>query len=373
MIDKNRLIGLTCGLIGINSENPGGNEEKIAFFVKDFLEKLGLKPEIHEFSPGRPNIICVLKGKGSKSLLITPHLDTVPAGNKWHSDPFKAKIIKGRIYGLGATDCKCNLAVSLEVIRSLVEERSGLSYDLVFSATADEESGSCLGLEPLLDKKILRPTQALVLDADDFSVVVAQKGLMHLKIRVEGKRAHGAYPWLGDNAIKAALNIIKKVSDYKFKVTKNRFLEKPTVNIGTIKGGDKVNIVADWCEFELDLRFLPGDSSGKILKDIRNIVKNNSRKYKIEIEGIQEPFSIDLAHPLVRYLVGAMKKNRVPALIEGSEGATTISFFQKYKIPSIATGFGTSGCAHIADEYVVIDNLYKGAAVLEHFLKSYKL
>jgi len=372
MINKTRLIKLTQNLIKINSENPGGNEFEIADFVKDHLKKLGLKPKIYEFAEKRSNVICVLEGNNkNRSLLITPHLDTVPAGKNWRHNPFSARISDGKIYGLGATDCKCNLAVSLEVINSLLESRTKLNYDLIFAATADEESGSVLGLEPLLKKKILKPSAALVLDADDFHIVVAQKGLVHLKIKIKGKRAHGAYPWLGLNAIDIALRIIGKIKKYKFACIKNNLLRAPTINIGTIKGGDKVNVVADWCEVEIDIRFLPGDSSKKILNDVKNILKAGAKDFKLEIEGIQEPFNISCGHYLVNNLVQVIKGAGIKPVLEGSEGATTISFFQERGIPSVAIGFGVSGCAHMADEYVKVNNLVKGAFVLEEFLKKF--
>jgi len=68
----------------------------------------------------------------------------------------------------------------------------------------------------------------------------------------------------------------------------------------------------------------------------------------------------------------AMRKIGVRPRVEGSEGATVITFFQDKNIPAIATGFGCEGCNHIADEYVKISNLYKGAKVLQEFLKNYK-
>ncbi|MFA7652914.1 MAG: M20/M25/M40 family metallo-hydrolase, partial [Candidatus Omnitrophota bacterium] len=63
---------------------------------------------------------------------------------------------------------------------------------------------------------------------------------------------------------------------------------------------------------------------------------------------------------------------RVQAHLEGSEGATVITFFQDKNIPAIASGFGSAGCAHSSNEYAKIDNLYKGAQVLEKFLTTYK-
>ncbi len=373
MVNKKRLIRLTQELIRINSENPPGDESKIAGFVKDYLDRLGLKTKIYEFKKGRSNVIGYLGGRNKRySLLITPHLDTVPAGVSWHSNPFKGTIREGRIYGLGATDCKGNLSCSLEVINSIVEEGAVLDYNLIFAATADEESGSDLGLIPLLDKGILNPDAAVVLDSDDFDIIITQKGLIHLKAKIQGKKAHGAYPGQGVNAIDIAVNILKEFKTHKFIYAKNKYLKPPTLNIGTIKGGDKVNVVADWCEFELDIRFLPGMSAEDILKYIRRIISKYARKFKIEIEGIQKPYRINKNQPLVRYLTLAAKKLKVQSYIKGSEGATTISFFQEKNIPAVATGVGSEGCAHIADEYVKVDNLYKGALVLEEFLKTYR-
>jgi len=373
MINKARLIKLTRKLIQINSENPPGNERPIANFVAGYLEKLGLRAKIHEFKKNRSNVVAYLERPGNRrSLLITPHLDTVPAGKNWKANPFAAKVINKRIYGLGSTDCKSNVAAALEAINSLVEEGRSLSYNLIFSATADEECGSDLGLIPLLDKKILKPDAALVLDADDFEIIVTQKGLIHLKVKIEGKRAHGAYPHLGVNAIDIAVDVIQQIKSRKLPYSKNKYLLPPTVNVGTIRGGDKVNVVADWCEFELDFRFLPGTRPEDLLNALRAILNKSSKNHKIEIEGIQQTYQISEKHPLVSCLKEAMRSLRITPRLKGSEGATVITFFQHKNIPAVASGFGCSGCAHTRDEYVKIDNLYKGAQVLEKFLTSYK-
>ena len=309
--------------------------------------------------------------KFSHSLLITPHLDTVPAGRNWKYNPFAGVVERGRIYGLGATDCKVNLACAMEVIRSIKEDGCFLGYDLIFAATADEECGSDLGLIPLLERGILKPSAAVVLDADDFEIIVAQKGLIHLKVKIEGKRAHGAYPDRGINAIDIAVNAIKEIKHSSWPYVENKYLKSPTINVGTIHGGDKVNVVADFCEFELDFRFLPGTSAQDILKKTKNIIAKSAKKFKIEIEGIQQPYSISPNHSLVKCLVSAMRKNRLRPRVSGSEGATVITFFQHKGIPAVATGFGCDGCAHTTNEFVSIDNLCKGAGILEDFLKHY--
>ena len=373
MVNKRRLIKLTQKLLSMDSQNPPGDESVIASFVSGYFKKLGLKTKKFEFKKRRTNILAYYPGKDHlHSLLITPHLDTVPEGKSWKKDPFKGVVSGGKIYGLGSTDCKCNLACAMEAVQSMVEEKKSPGCDLIIAATADEECGSGLGLIPLLDKGLLKPSAAVVLDSDDFSIIVAQKGLMHLKVKIEGKRAHGAYPWRGVNAIDLAIDIIKEIRSGKPCFKKNKYLREPTINTGTIKGGDKVNIVSDWCEFELDFRFLPGMSAQGLLKELKDVIKKHTGKFKIEVQSIQQPYLINEKHALVTTLKKAMCDLNVKPDIKGSEGATVITFFQHKNIPAIATGFGSDGCAHTEDEYVKINNLYKGAQVLEKFLINYK-
>ena len=355
MVNKKRLIKLTQDLIRINSENPPGKEFKIAVFVKKLLDKHGFKTRLYEFAKGRTNIVATLEGKDkSKSLLLTPHLDTVPVGKGWSYPAFSGLIRNGRIYGRGATDCKGNVAAGIESIISLAEEKQELNHSLVFAATADEETGSKLGLIPLVDKKILKPSAAVILDSDVFNIIVAQKGLIHFKICLFGKKSHGAYPERGMNAIDLATKVILKLKKHKFKYKRHSLLRAPTVNIGIIRGGDKVNMVADWCDVEVDLRFLPGMDHRKILKEVRSIIKSVTNKFKLEVHDVQRPCEIDTRHDLVKCLKTTSKRIAGRAKLKGSEGATVITFLAARKVPSVATGFGTSRCAHTTDEYVTI-------------------
>lgn len=374
MANKNRLIKTLQKLISLDSQNPPGDESKIAAWISEYLRRLGLNVKTYRFKNKRDNLIAVLKGESDKSLLITPHLDTVPAGKNWSRNPFKGEICGDKIYGLGATDCKGNLACALEAIHVLVEQKAKLKYNLVFAATSDEESGSALGLIPLLKRGILKVDAAVVLDADDFEIVITQKGLMHLKVSIQGKKAHGAYPWLGVNAIDIAAKVITDLNAQKVAYQKNKYLRQPTISVGTISGGDKVNVVSDWCALELDFRFLPKTSEKKLLENLKRTILRytTAGKFKIQIQGIQDPYYINPKHKLVTNLTQAMLKQKIKPRISGSEGATVITFFKEKNIPAIATGFGTEGCAHIVDEFALISNLYKGANVLTEFLREYK-
>ncbi len=383
MINKKRLIKLTKDLIAINSENPPGKEERLAKYVKELMRKMK-RPIIktYTFSKARPNVVGVLQGKSPKgSLLLSPHMDTVPAGRNWKHDPFKPRIKAGKLFGRGATDCKGNLAVCLEVMQSLSEENTALNRDIIVAATVDEETGSHEGMIKLLERKILRPCFAVILDSNDFKVIVAQKGLLHFKLKIFGKKAHGAYPDRGLNAIEKAAEIIHDLKRIKFsslspldkrplvgfKFRRHPYLLAPTINIGKISGGEKVNIVADYCEFEVDLRFLPGMNPRQILRQIKKIISSKVNKFSLEIDSLQAPYEISKGHTLVKHILKSDKRFN----LSGSEGATVITFFKKHNIPALATGFGSGGCAHIADEYVKVSNLYQGALALERFVKAF--
>ncbi|NOR84610.1 ArgE/DapE family deacylase [archaeon] len=373
MINKERIIDLTQRLVRAKSENPPGDEYKSAMIVKKELEKLGLIVNIYEFEKKRPNVIGILKGADTtkKSLLITPHLDVVPAGKGWKKHPFSAEYINGKIYGRGTSDCKGHVAICIEVVKSILENNQKLNGDLIFAATVDEETGSRYGLIPLLEKGILKPTNAIAIDDGDFKIISAQKGVMHLTIKIMGKKAHGAYPHKGINAIEIAAKIIVDLKTHKFKYKKHNLFEKPTINIGKINGGQKVNIVADSCIFELDLRFLPGMNKERILTDIKTIINNYSDESKIIIDMDQEPYEIDSEHKIIQKLKQSFKKYNIPANIVGSSGATVISLFKKHNIPSIATGFSVGDLMHATDEYVIVDDLVVGAKILEDFIINF--
>jgi len=372
MIDKQRLIRTTQKLLRINSENPPGDERAVAAFVAATLKKAGLRPRRFAFSPKRDNVLAVLKGRVRRSpLLITPHLDTVPAGRGWKGSPFSGEVRGGKIFGRGATDCKGNCAVAVEVMTSLAEDGVRLDHDVVFLATADEETGSRKGLVPALKKNIVRPKFALILDSNAFSIITAQKGLLHFRISIPGRKAHGAYPHRGISAIDRAMVLIRTLEGLRWRQRRHPLLRPLTVNIGTIRGGDKVNMVADWCVVEVDLRFLPGMSSVVILKRIRSAFNKTGIPYSIQVDDAQRPYEISARHPLVSCLKQASADFGVAAPVKGSEGATVITFFQDKSIPAVATGYGARGNAHVTNEFVWVRDLFRGARVLERFIKTF--
>ncbi len=377
MVNKNRLVRLTQKLVRFDSVNPPGNEWAVSKFIAKDMRSLGLDVKMVSFQKDRPNVIATLKGTwprqqaAKEAVLITPHIDTVLFGSGWTFKPTGGQVHQGRIYGRGASDDKGNCAVGMEALRSLVEDGIRLKRDIVFAATVDEETGSHYGIRPLLDQRILRPKVALITDSEEFDAIIAQKGLVHCRVQIFGKKAHGAYNWMGVNAIETASRVINRLKEHQFKFKKHPLLVPPTKNIGTIRGGDKVNMVADFCEFSLDVRFMPGMTAAGVVKEVKALVGQEAKKFKVIVDDSQKPYQINPRHPFVKTYVDVCQKMGFKAKWAGSQGATVITFFQDHGIPAFSTGWGSHGVIHANDEYAEIKTLYNGACVLEAFLKEY--
>lgn len=372
MIRKERLIAILQKLVQARSENPPGNETGAAKIVERIFFSAGLKVKTISFSPGRPNVIGVLKGKDHRApLLLVAHLDTVPAGSGWKHPPFGGKIQGGRLYGRGATDDKCHVALLAELAASIVEDKAILPRDVIFLAMADEEMGGTSGLIPLLEKKLIPASEAVLLDSSGFKILVAQKGLLHMKAEIFGKKAHGAYPSRGRNAIEDAAKIIIALKQKKIRCTNHPLLGPQTINIGTISGGERVNVVADKCEFEIDARFPPPATCARMEAHIRNVIKSKTKNYSLLIESRMEPVHTDPESKLVRALFSSIHSVGRKPEISGSAGSTLMALFIKHRMPCVSVGFGAEGTEHAADEYVNLSDVFDGTRAIEHFVKNY--
>ena len=371
MINQKRLLYLLKKSIQIDTQNPPGNERALAKFLKDFLKDYKIKAELIEFFRKRSNLIFKLSSENSKKVLIVmPHLDTVPATGNWHTDPLKAVEKNNRIYGLGTTDCKGNLAAGLEALISLKENYKLKNLDILFCATADEETGSHKGLIPLLENKVLKGDFCLVLDSDNFEIIIAQKGLLQIEVEIKGKPIHAAFAEKGINAIKKASEFIEKIYKHKFTHKKHPLLGAPTVNVGTISGGIKPNVVAPNCKFSLDVRYLPSLDSKKILEDIKKILSSITKNFKIKILDIQKPIEIDKNNFWIERFTKVLKDNNLKPKFKGSLGATVMSILNDFKIKSFSFGVGVKSKAHSANEFVFKDSLIKGAKLLYEYFKE---
>lgn len=269
------LVRNLSAMIAIPSVNPFDEaptlhhrEQEFADFLLKRFGELGLEIGQREVVPGRPNIWGRLRGNGSgPTLMLAAHMDTV--GVDGYDKPFEARVEGGRVHGRGACDMKAAIACYLEVVRLLNETGGTLDGDLIIAGICDEEhlmiGSTDLGCNgPQADYGIVgEPTE--------LKVCPAHKGQLGVIFRTFGKAVHSSVPENGVNAIEHMGAVIDAFSAYNHQLQTD---SEPHPLCGTgrfsmnvIRGGDIVSAVADYCEMEVDRRYLPGETVDQIIAD----------------------------------------------------------------------------------------------------------
>jgi len=380
-IRKKELVDLTRQLIQIPTENPPGDERLAFLFVKKVLLRIGFKIKTYISPKGRWNIVATRQwGEDGRTLIFNGHVDVVPAGDphQWTYPPFQAKIANGRIYGRGASDMKGGIASFLQAI-SLID-RSGIPLNngtLVLHLVSDEECHGHQGMGFLSRKGVIRGDAALVGEPTDLHPVIAQKGALWLKISTFGKSAHGSTPHLGENAIEKMTRVIEELKSLPMEKD-HPLLGKPTLSIGTIWGGTKINVVPERCEIAVDRRLLPGEKKGEVLETITRLLDSiqshdSSFRYNIEETDFTEPTEIDAQEEIVRVSSEAIQEVRGGrAEIKGFSGFTDGRFYiQQGKIPTLILGPGENDQPHTTNESVEVDALIQAAHIYGLIVLNY--
>jgi succinyl-diaminopimelate desuccinylase len=264
-MDKSRVVSLLKELIAANSENPPGHEADVAKVLRDHMESHGVACT-SVGSAERPNLIFSSHDGQKGDIVMHGHMDTVPIGptESWTHDPFSSEIVDGLLYGRGACDMKGPVAALAETLILYTEERH--SKPLVVLATSDEESG-CSGAEEVAKSGLLNGISfGVCAEPTNLQVLVGEKGLFWSKVVATGKSAHGSRPEEGVNAIQACIDAIRLLTEEPFPYETDELLGNPTMNIGVIKGGIKINVVPGTCEAQLDMRIVKGQDPHSILK-----------------------------------------------------------------------------------------------------------
>ncbi|MEB1808325.1 MAG: M20 family metallopeptidase [Bacillaceae bacterium] len=389
--DRQEVIELTQKLVQIPSVYrpgiEGGNEEKVALFVADYLTKLGIEVHVEEVEPGRPNVIGIIdSGKPGPTLLFEGHTDVVTEGDieAWEYDPFGAVIQDGRMYGRGTNDTKGNLACMITAVHSLLRDQEEWSGKIILCIPCDEE-GMMIGIKHFIKQGWAEGVDgAIICEPEENQLCITQKGAMRVVIRVQGKMAHGAMPLSGINPNTRMAKIICALDDYesreKTRLGRHEFLGwpsiTPTILQAPVKGDAQINVVPDQCMTTLDIRTIPGQFHDEIAREIQSILDNLAKKdpdFKAEFEVIEDrPWTeTSKEEPVVQALAAAYKKvtGKEP-YYNGVPGATDGTFLHLAGIPIVTTGAGDREVPHQINEYVDIEELaetteiYRTAALI---------
>ena len=365
-IDTNYLLQTLKEMIRINSIVP--REEDLALYIAEKIRELGLEPEWHEVSPGRPNVYASFAGGGSSQLLtLTGHMDTVDIAQNWPTDPFDPVEKEGKLYGLGSMDMKAGVACALTAFKALWEtkEQHGRLGQVGFAATVDEE-GYGTGARALLHTKYGQ-SDAMLLGEPFYGVGPGWHlpngitGKVLYKLTVMGRAAHAFHPERGLNAIEDAGKIVAALEQLNL-------LEHPQFGRGNystlkIEGGYKeyAVVVPEQCEVIITRLTVPGESVATAVADMQALINSLNLSCQVTIETpppFYEPYLIketsaifQAFRPVYEAIIGeqpqfTMQKGITDSNIYVAEG----------NIPTLVFGPRGSG-AHEAGEYVDIKTL----------------
>lgn len=352
-------------LLRFDTANPPGQEGECARFVGSLLEEAGFRVAAYEFAEGRPSIVARLMGEGSGlPLCFTGHLDTVPLGGiPWKRDPFYGEIDGGRLYGRGSSDMKGGVASMVAAgleISKMKELRAGITFVI----TAGEETGS-QGAEHLagLDQVLGKAGAVVVAEPTSNELFIGHKGALWIEATTRGVAAHGSMPDQGENAIYKAADAAIRLRAFRFGNITHPLLGSPTLNVGMISGGTKINIVPDHAVLQIDIRTVPGQTVDSITARLRSALESD-----VEFRTILklDPVATDPSDPWVREIVslleeikGAAVEPRGAAYFTDA-GVLTPAYDH---VPTVILGPGDPAMAHKVDEYCLISRLLQAKEI----------
>ena len=353
----------------------------------DYLESLGLKPWLsHNADQSKANLfatIAAADGSTEGGLILSGHTDVVPTdGQAWQSDPYRADIREGRLYGRGSADMKGFIAAVLAAAPAMVQ--AGLKRPLHIALSYDEEIG-CLGAPVMiaeLQKRGLTPEHCIVGEPTSMRMVVAHKGIHTFRCAVHGKAAHSSLTPQGVNAIEYAAKLIVFINELAGRL-KARHDTDPdydvpfsTLSVNTIAGGIAGNIVPQLCEFEFDYRNLPHMSPADITAPIEAHIREVLQP---QMQAVEAACRIDMRHgenvPAMPEAEAALLHDLITQLVQDSSRlkvayATEGGQFQQAGIATVICGPGNIEQAHKADEFVELSQLARCDAFLHKLITA---
>lgn len=367
-LDRDRLVERLGKLVRTPSENPPGNEQAVAALVAEWCRELDLAVAMHEPEPGRPSVVARWDAGADRTVGYCSHIDVVPVGDPalWAYEPFGAQVHDGRMHGRGTSDAKGPVAAALEAVAILrstgFTPRATLELELV----ADEEAMGFKGAGYLTAQGLVRPDVAIVGEPTSLRVVRAQRGAYWFRIFTRGVAGHGSAPERGKSAIKHMAEIVLRLDETLPDAT-HPILGGPSLNVGTIRGGAKVNIVPAGCVIEVDRRTVPGETHESVQRSIQDAIDQARERFpdldaEVELAFAAEPFEVGEEAEVVRAtMAGAQEASEIPPGVIGFRGASDARFLAEAGADVVVFGPGQIELAHTATESIDLDELARGA------------
>lgn len=395
--DEQKLVEFFSRFIQAKSPNPPGDTREAVGFICDFLDAEKAPYRIVAPKPHMPNVVGTFDGASpGRHLVFNGHIDVYPVGDEtWTHDPWSGAVVGGRVWGRGACDMKAGTATSILTYAYLHRIRDKLNGQLTLTAVSDEETQGPWGARYLIDNapEVIGDCLLNGEPSSPYSYRFGEKGLLWLAITIATPGAHGAYTHMSPSATKIAARLIsdlEAVTSIEPHPPRSvaeviEQIEEPTeraqgkgayatvrsvtLNIGTIKGGLKVNMVPGRCLLEADIRLPVGVTKDDIMERVNEVFAGYPEIESVEEIGYNEPSSCDPHGEMARILCANVKalKGFEPKPIL-SIGATDARIWRWRGIPGYVYGPSPTNMAS-ADEYVEVDEFLH--TVRTHVLSSY--
>jgi succinyl-diaminopimelate desuccinylase len=351
-------VALTERLIAFDT-SAGDGLRRAAEFVGGWLESRDIP--VRQFDArGLPVTMAEVGPPDAPTLVMHGHLDVVPG----HAEQFEPRIEGDRLFGRGAFDMKGALAVMLLVLHDArSQERVRLRLGIVSDEESEEEQDR--GSDALVDGGFIGDF-AITGEPTNLQVGVQAKGVLAIRLEVDGRAAHGSTPWLGDNAIVKAVEVFRGLESLPFARQSSELFDRPSINLGRIWGGDALNRVPDTCVIDVDVRFLPEQDPDEILAQIGGLADT-----RVIASFRRSPAVVEAESPFVIGLCEAASPHHPERVMSvGRDGASDAVSFLRVGVPAVE--FGPIGDGHHGpDEWVSVSSLSSYRQALEGFIGDF--
>ena len=376
-MNTNSVSEILRQIVAVPSVNPAladadsiRGEARLVEWLEPWFAQKGFRTERLGSTPGRPNLLARLGASWpKKTLLFESHLDTVGVTG-FQGDPFVLREENGRLVGRGACDTKGPLAAFMAALdEEVLAALATSSLQLIWLGAIGEETGN-LGAEEAAAAG-LSADECIVLEPTDLHIVHAHKGACWFTVATRGLAVHASDPSRGDNAIlkmPTVWRILEEAAAEAGKTFHSPVLGKPTLSVGTIRGGVATNVVPDACEIQVDRRLMPGETAARVLADLK--ARLAAIPGGVEIKLLKEglPFHTDPGAGLVRRFGGALEAAGVVPVREGAAWCSDAGVLSSVCGETLVWGPGAIAQAHTVDEYIEVASLESGRETLRHFL-----
>lgn len=350
-------------------------------YISEHFKLLGIESKIIRGEKDRANFYAKIGPNNSDGVMFSGHTDVVPVeGQKWTSNPFDLKKIGTKLYGRGTADMKGFIAVTLNLLPSIVN--LNLKKPIHFMFSYDEEIG-CMGIQkavPFLKSLNFQPSKCIVGEPTNMEVINKHKGKKNFFVSFHGVEAHSSLIESGVNAINYAAKFInylnKKQKELIKKKNKEFFPPYSSINVGIISGGIALNIIPKNCKIEFEIRNLPSDDIKNLIKDIKAFLfeklekkmKEKNKKCFINFEMTNNfpGLNTNKNKEIVNLCLNSNNTNTLGSVSFGTEAG----IFDKLSFQTIVCGPGNIEQAHKPDEFIEIDQLNKCEVFLKNIIKS---